>query len=642
MTRRLIPVLFMSLLAVSVVLILSYLLESPPPVSAQGPDGFDTYYVTTDGDCGAGATPCFDDLQEAIDAVDDPADVIKVAAGAYDEVHAIPWAVNPLYPFTTHQVAFISKSLTLKGGYLTGSWATPNPEVNVTTLDAGGQGRGIYIVSGKTVVLEGLRVVNGVGSQNETGAPWGGGGIGVEDYNANGRLTLRNCELRDNEAHGGLGSGGGLFFHGGALVVESTDFISNTSSSFGGGFYVRNAVVTMTHTLVKQNYATGMGGGGDIYESQSYVAYNTFEENISDWDGGGLGMTWGDTTLTHNTFLNNVADDGGGGFKNGGLGESDTYTITYNLFQGNIGSRSGTATGGGVTISGGGALLFAYNQLLANVGSDVDMATGAGGGGYIHGPARVVGNLIQDNRGCTGLRCNGRGGGLVLRGHIWLEGNRILNNIATVEPCEGFWCAGGMQGGGLFISNQSAITMTNNIIAGNAYADIPRASGDNGGGALYIGGQTDPTDSRAWLYHNTIADNLPPAILSESAGLNMSHNIFANHDTDIKTMKDSSGIGPAPATALDYTLWWPAQTFDLRDGSLIATAHDIVGTPAFSSRAGDDYHIGAGSQALDRGPGVGITVDIDGDPRPIRGAYDLGADEVYLLFLPLTLSNATP
>lgn len=48
------------------------------------------------------------------------------------------------------------------------------------------------------------------------------------------------------------------------------------------------------------------------------------------------------------------------------------------------------------------------------------------------------------------------------------------------------------------------------------------------------------------------------------------------------------------------------------------------GNPAF---AADGYHLTAFSAAIDRGVNAGVKSDMDGDPRPVRNGYDLGADE---------------
>ena len=44
-----------------------------------------------------------------------------------------------------NQTAYVNKALTLRGGYTLTNWIAPDPEANPTVLDAGGQGRVIYI-----------------------------------------------------------------------------------------------------------------------------------------------------------------------------------------------------------------------------------------------------------------------------------------------------------------------------------------------------------------------------------------------------------------------------------------------------------------------------------------------------------------
>src|SRR5512136_2249514 len=73
---------------------------------AQELDGYDTYYVAPGGECGAGIVPCYDSVQAAVDAADDPADLIKIAAGVYIDLH-------PRDGIT--QVVYISKTLAIQG-----------------------------------------------------------------------------------------------------------------------------------------------------------------------------------------------------------------------------------------------------------------------------------------------------------------------------------------------------------------------------------------------------------------------------------------------------------------------------------------------------------------------------------------------
>ena len=49
-------------------------------VRAQGPDAYRVYYVAPS--CGGAPSPCFTTIQAAGETVDDPGDIIKVAAGS--------------------------------------------------------------------------------------------------------------------------------------------------------------------------------------------------------------------------------------------------------------------------------------------------------------------------------------------------------------------------------------------------------------------------------------------------------------------------------------------------------------------------------------------------------------------------------
>ena len=75
------------------------------------------------------------------------------------------------------QVVFVNKGLTLRGGFTTANWATPNPAANLTTVDAEGWAAGV-VISGTVsaapaVTVEGLRITGG----NATGL----GGYGGAD-----------------------------------------------------------------------------------------------------------------------------------------------------------------------------------------------------------------------------------------------------------------------------------------------------------------------------------------------------------------------------------------------------------------------------------------------------------------------------
>ena len=93
----------------------------------------------------------YDDIQEAVDAANE-GDIIKVAAGSYIGVSSHEGVTQTVY---------LSKTLTIQGGYTTTNWTTPDPEVNITTLDAEGQGRVLYINGHLSPLIAGLHITGG-------------------------------------------------------------------------------------------------------------------------------------------------------------------------------------------------------------------------------------------------------------------------------------------------------------------------------------------------------------------------------------------------------------------------------------------------------------------------------------------------
>ncbi|MBU1751099.1 MAG: hypothetical protein KKA73_25730 [Chloroflexi bacterium] len=166
-------------------------------------------YVAPGGNCG-GASPCYSTVQAAVDAAQ-AGDEIRIATGMYSGINN--QGGKP-------QVVYVAKSLTLRGGFTTANWNTPNPEANITEIRAQTLGRAVYITGANTVVtFAGLRFTygdaNGLGGHSPTS---------YENYDAGGNLyidqaavTLNDCRITDGAAPSG-GYGGGLYIHDGALT----------------------------------------------------------------------------------------------------------------------------------------------------------------------------------------------------------------------------------------------------------------------------------------------------------------------------------------------------------------------------------------------------------------------------------------
>jgi hypothetical protein len=208
-------------------------------------------YVAEDGNCG-GPTPCYETLQEAVDAAS-PVDEIRVAAG--------------MYPIQggADQVVLVDKDLTIRGGYTTSNWNTPDPEANATILNALTQGRVMLISGTVEVSVEGLQLI--YGSSVDLG--WGGG-----IYADGAALSLRHSWVMSSTADS-EDYGGGIFIENGTLLVDSSVIQANTAGS-GGGIHIYDSQATIKDSYILENIASagsssGYGGAGVLISGSSQV-----------------------------------------------------------------------------------------------------------------------------------------------------------------------------------------------------------------------------------------------------------------------------------------------------------------------------------------------------------------------------------
>ena len=221
---------------------------------------------------GSDGSPCTDPeqpcrtIQHAVGQADE-GDVIKVAAGVYTDVHTRPVPVGDPYPApggVISQVVYLDKGVTICGGYLAPGYADPpDPQVNVTTLDAQGAGRVFYIGGEISPTIEGL-ILTGGRAGSRRSEPGYGGGL----YMVRAAVTIGDSAIEGNEAvplfdeweeapqEGG--QGGGLYVHAGTVTLIRTA-VRNNDAWYGGGLYVRAGGAALLDCVVGGNDALVWG-----------------------------------------------------------------------------------------------------------------------------------------------------------------------------------------------------------------------------------------------------------------------------------------------------------------------------------------------------------------------------------------------
>ncbi len=370
---------------------------------------------------------------------------------------------------------------------------------------------------------------------------------------------------------------------------------SMPTTDFGGAVYANSASPTITNCRIVSSTA-GFGAGMALYYGSPVVGNSEILSNTAGQDigggvirggGGGIFLYQSPATIVGNIVATNVASgthltfDGGGGL----YLDTSAATILSNTIRGNYGSPNG----GGV---------FLWNSSAA-----------------------IRRNLIQDNNAGSNV-----GGGVVVGvSAANIEGNMILDNDSPA------------MGGGVFVSGSPGFTMTNNVLAQN--------SANGYAPALFVAeyqpliGPGQPCQGT--LLHNTFADNNSPSPWMIHVG-GTSGSPYPTTVAFTNTLVEKPGgvyVDAAGTVALDTTLWDPALL--LQPGLTVSGTGTIISSTNYYSAPlliRPTFRLGPRSPAIDRGADAGVTLDIDGDPRPIGTLPDIGADEARRrIFLPLVL-----
>jgi hypothetical protein len=228
---------------------------------------------------------------------------------------------------------------------------------------------------------------------------------------------------------------------------------------------------------------------------------------------------------------------------------------------------------------------------------------GIGGGALVNGTdtSHSTGDRFIHNLAGT------FGGGLQADGPIIIQGDMFLANIAGNTP--------GLDLAGTTVVVANSL-FANNIVTGTA-APIAAAINAEAAGPVV-------------LVHNTLANAVAvsqPAVLIRMGTVFVTDTIVAGYGVAI--------TGTGAGSLEDFNLFF---NNGINVAGPASGGHSIVADPLFINPAGGDFHLSAGSPAINAGIDVGVVTDFDGDPRPIGASFDIGFDEfLSKLFLPLLL-----
>ena len=412
-----------------------------------------------------------------------------------------------------------------------------------------------------------------------------GGGVICVDASANGAgtgLSWTNAYTNLPDALTAAGAGDEIWVAAGVYypgVAREATFVLKNNVALYGGF-------AATETLRTER----------DWEAHVTILSGDIDANDVNTDGNHIAETWND--LVGANAYHVVTGSG-----RDATAVLDGFTIT-------AGRADGTSNGGGMYNSGG-------SPSLVNVTFSGNQAYGGGGIYNYEGGnpslinARFIGNYATNNGGginnenssprlsnaiFSGNRADTAGGGLY---------NRLGNSSPILHNVLFSGNSAGSSGGGMYGYWWNSPSLTNVTFSGN------RAST---GGAMLNNSYVSPSLVNVILWGNE-ATTGPQIHNQNSSGGTLEHTLV-------------QGGCPAGATCTNLLTADPLFVAPIAAGSAPTTT--------------GNYRLQPGSPAINAGNNAAVTAltDLDGNPRIIGSAVDLGAYEVQPLYVDANATGA--
>lgn len=323
----------------------------------------------SDNECTDSASPCAT-VQHAVDTAVS-GDEIRIAAGEYTDLYVRQGIT---------QVVYITKTLTLRGGFSLDNWIIPVPEYNLSILNAQNKGRVLYITGSISSTIEGLYITGG-------SAVDGGGAVGGGLYIVDGsEIRLFRNRIYNNKAT----QGGGIFLKNNQKEIVSTNIITGNHADESAGLHIEGSLNTLLVDNIfrfNQARATTTNHGGGVFCKQSRdltVIHNNISNNLGNDTGGGIQVSACENVLlSENLIGENTANTGAGIHV-----DNSTITLTNNVI---IDNRAWIA-GSGLYVENSSLQLW-HNTIAHNY-------AGEGSGIHINGTldtAFLTNNIIANH-----------------------------------------------------------------------------------------------------------------------------------------------------------------------------------------------------------------------------------------------------